>query len=83
MIPDASFTARGAGGHYCLVIPDYDLVIVHRVNTFQRDRSVTSREFGELVVILALCDTALYTGRYYFPVWKWKTVAGQRAVHPD
>jgi len=48
-IPDGSFSARGAGGHYCLVIPKWDLVIVHRVDTFKPGESVSSLEFGTLV----------------------------------
>jgi dihydroorotase/N-acyl-D-amino-acid deacylase len=48
-IPEGSFSARGSGGHHVLVIPAYDLVIVHRVNTDIRGTEVTSREFGQLV----------------------------------
>ena len=32
-IPDGSYSARGYGGQYLIVIPDMDLVIVHRANT--------------------------------------------------
>jgi CubicO group peptidase (beta-lactamase class C family) len=48
-LPDGSFSARGAGGHYILVIPPLDLVIVHRVNTDIEERRVESAQFGELV----------------------------------
>jgi len=47
-LPEGSYSARGAGGHYILVIPRLDLVIVHRVNTDIRDRRVEAAEFGEL-----------------------------------
>jgi len=47
-LEDGSYSARGAGGHYILVIPSYDMVIVHRVNTDMRNR-VSSGEFGTLV----------------------------------
>jgi len=47
ILPDGAYTARGAGGHYLLVIPQWDVVIVHRVNTFVGDR-VTTSEFGTL-----------------------------------
>ncbi len=47
-IPEGSYSARGARGHYILVIPDYDLIIVHRVNTDISGNSVSSSEFGEL-----------------------------------
>ena len=50
-IPEGSYSARGAGGHYILVIPDKDLVIVHRVNTYE-DNSVASNEFGRLVKMI-------------------------------
>lgn len=48
-LPDGSYSARGSGGHYILVIPPLDLVIVHRVNTDISGRRVESAEFGELV----------------------------------
>ncbi len=48
-VPDGSFSARGAGGHCILVAPDWDLVIVHRVNTFRRENEVTSRQLGQLL----------------------------------
>jgi len=47
-LPDGAYTARGAGGHYILVVPQWDLVVVHRVNTFL-DRSVNARQFGEIL----------------------------------
>ena len=51
-IPEGSFSARGAGGHYILVIPEYDLVIVHRVNTDERNNSVSQGEMGHLVDLI-------------------------------
>jgi len=48
-LPPGSYSARGAGGHYILNIPAMGLVIVHRVNTDIKGRSVTSAEFGELM----------------------------------
>jgi CubicO group peptidase (beta-lactamase class C family) len=51
-IPDGSFSARGAGGHYILVLPAFDLVIVHRVNTDIQGNSVTGQEFGRLVKLI-------------------------------
>jgi CubicO group peptidase (beta-lactamase class C family) len=50
-LPAGTYSARGAGGHYILVIPQLQLVIVHRVNTDER-RSVSAREFGELVRLI-------------------------------
>jgi CubicO group peptidase (beta-lactamase class C family) len=51
-IPDGSYSARGAGGHHILVIPAYDLVIVHRVNTDLEGNSVSGAEFGRLVKLV-------------------------------
>lgn len=51
-IPEGSYSARGAGGHYILVIPGYDLVIVHRVNTDIRGNSVSKGEFGKLTSLI-------------------------------
>ncbi len=51
-LPDGSFSARGAGGHYILVIPAFDLVIVHRVNTDIRGNAVSGAEFGRLVKLI-------------------------------
>ena len=48
-LAEGAFSARGAGGHYILVIPDHDMVIVHRVNTFERGRSVSAEDMGRLV----------------------------------
>ncbi len=51
-LPEGSYSARGAGGHYILVIPALDIVIVHRVNTDIEGRSVKSSDFGELVRLI-------------------------------
>lgn len=51
-IPEGSFSARGSGGHHVLIIPDYKLVIVHRVNTDIRGRDVSSSDFGKLVSLI-------------------------------
>ncbi len=51
-IPEGSYSARGAGGHYILIIPEYDMIIVHRVNTDKRNNSVSSEEMGHLVDLI-------------------------------
>jgi CubicO group peptidase (beta-lactamase class C family) len=51
-LPEGSYSAQGAGGHYVLVIPAYDVVIVHRVNTDIRGNQVNARQFGELVRLI-------------------------------
>lgn len=48
-LPEGSFSARGAGGHFILVVPRLDLVIVHRVNTDEDGRRVESAQFGKWV----------------------------------
>lgn len=56
-LPAGSYSARGAGGHYILVVPAYDLVIVHRVNTDIPGRQVTAAEFGQLVLRILAART--------------------------
>ena len=51
-LPDGAFSASGYRGHKVLVIPQWDLVIVHRVNTFEEGGSVSSAEFGRLVSLI-------------------------------
>jgi CubicO group peptidase (beta-lactamase class C family) len=51
-LDDGSFSARGAGGHYILVLPSRDMVIVHRVNTDVAGNRVASAEFGTLVKMI-------------------------------
>jgi CubicO group peptidase (beta-lactamase class C family) len=51
-LPEGSYSAQGAGGHYLLVVPAFDLVVVHRVNTDLPNRSVAAAQFGELVRLI-------------------------------
>lgn len=51
-LPEGTYSARGAGGHYILIIPKYDMVIVHRVNTDIRGNSVSEKNFGKLVNLI-------------------------------
>jgi CubicO group peptidase (beta-lactamase class C family) len=48
-VPEGTYSARGAGGHYVVVIPSLDLVVVHRVDTDVPDRKVESLAFGALL----------------------------------
>lgn len=50
-LPEGSFSARGAGGHYVLAVPALDVVIVHRVDTDAR-KSVSDAQFGALVNLI-------------------------------
>jgi CubicO group peptidase (beta-lactamase class C family) len=54
-----AYSARGAGGHFILVIPDSDLVIVHRVDTDIRTASVSNEQFGNLVRLILAARTRL------------------------
>lgn len=51
-LKEGTFSARGSGGHYVLVIPEYNMVIVHRVNTDKRNNRVSKTEFGKLVKLI-------------------------------
>jgi CubicO group peptidase (beta-lactamase class C family) len=51
-LPDGSFWAWGTRGHYLLVVPDYDLVVAHRVDTDVPGREVSHKEFGRLLRLL-------------------------------
>jgi CubicO group peptidase (beta-lactamase class C family) len=51
-LEDGSYSARGAGGHYIVVIPRRALVIVHRVNTDLPGAGVGGEDFGRLVQLI-------------------------------
>jgi CubicO group peptidase (beta-lactamase class C family) len=48
-VPPGTYSARGAGGHYVVVIPSRDLVVVHRADTDAKGREVGSLEVGALL----------------------------------
>ncbi len=52
-LKEGTYSARGAGGQYIVVIPDRDMVVVHRVNTFE-DHSVSGRQFGRLLALILM-----------------------------
>jgi len=47
-VPPGTYSARGAGGHYVVVLPALDLVVVHRADT-DAGRKVEGLEFGALL----------------------------------
>lgn len=49
ILPPGSFSAQGAGGHYCLVAPSHQLVVVHRVDTTQAGHEVNRYQTGKLL----------------------------------
>ena len=51
-VPDGSFSAWGAGGHFIAVIPALNIVVVHRVNTDDPAKKVTLEQFGELLRLI-------------------------------
>ena len=51
-VPDGSFSAWGAGGHFIAVIPALRVVVVHRVNTDDPAKKVTLEQFGELLHLI-------------------------------
>jgi CubicO group peptidase (beta-lactamase class C family) len=51
-VPDGSFSAWGAGGHFIAVIPALNIVVVHRVNTDDPAKKVTLDQFGELLRLI-------------------------------
>ena len=52
-VPEGTFMAHGSGGHSVLVVPEYDLVIVHRVDTDVRGgKRVSKEEEGRLVGLI-------------------------------
>jgi CubicO group peptidase (beta-lactamase class C family) len=51
-VKEGTYSARGYGGHYIVVIPEYDMVVVHRVDTFERDNYVIPPQFGKLLRLI-------------------------------
>ncbi len=60
-VGESAYAAHGAGGHYITVLPAYDLVVVHRVNTNDRTlpvggtdagTSIAREEFGRLLALI-------------------------------
>ncbi|MDP9837077.1 CubicO group peptidase (beta-lactamase class C family) [Neorhizobium huautlense] len=58
--PKGSYAAMGAGGHYCLVMPALDMVVIHRVDTDVKGREVSRFGVGKLLrhLLSALDDTS-------------------------
>jgi CubicO group peptidase (beta-lactamase class C family) len=53
-LKEGTYSARGAYGQYILVIPEYDMVIVHRVNSFERGNNVSGSRFGMIVKMILM-----------------------------
>lgn len=48
-VPHGTYSARGARGHYVVVVPERELVVVHRVDTDIPGRKVSAMDFGALL----------------------------------
>ena len=46
-----AFSAKGFGGHFIVVSPELDLVVVHRVNTDILNK-ISSSQFGALLGLI-------------------------------
>lgn len=51
-LPEGSYSARGNRGQYLVVIPKWELVICHRVNSFQKGSAVSRDDFGKLLAMI-------------------------------
>lgn len=51
-LKDGTYSARGAYGQYIIVIPEYDMVIVHRVNSFEEGNLVSFNGMGLLAKMI-------------------------------
>lgn len=52
ILPLGSYSARGAGGHFCLVMPALDCVVIHRVDTDRPGREANRFAIGNLLHLL-------------------------------
>lgn len=48
-LPEGTFSARGSGGHLVLVIPEYQMVLVHRADTDVKGKRIEKEALGSLV----------------------------------
>ncbi len=51
-LKQGTYSARGYGGHFIFVIPDYNMVVVHRVNTYIPGNFVSGRDVGILLRLI-------------------------------
>lgn len=51
-LEEGTYSARGYGGHYIFVIPDRNMVVVHRVNTYIRGNFVPAGAVGKLLRLI-------------------------------
>jgi len=51
-LKQGTYSARGYGGHFIFVIPDRNMVVVHRVNTYINGNFVSGRDVGILLNLI-------------------------------
>jgi hypothetical protein len=51
-LPDGSYWAWGTRGHFLVLVPALNLVVVHRVNSDIHGDDVTDKEFGRLLRLI-------------------------------
>lgn len=51
-VPEGTFSAQGFGGHMVVVVPAYDLVVVHRVDTDIPGNVMGDSQFGLLLRLI-------------------------------
>lgn len=51
-VPEGTFSAQGARGQRLMVIPQYNMVIVHRVNSDIKGNNISSENMGELFKLI-------------------------------
>jgi CubicO group peptidase (beta-lactamase class C family) len=50
--PKGSYAGFGAGGHFCIILPALDMVIVHRVDTDIAGRQLNRHKFGRVLKLI-------------------------------
>ena len=50
-VGEGAYAAHGAGGHYITIMPEYDLVVIHRVNTNDRTLPVGGIDEGTRIPV--------------------------------
>lgn len=51
-LPEGTYSARGSGGHIVLIIPEYQMVIVHRANTDAGGKRIDKEAMGSLLNLI-------------------------------
>ena len=51
-LKEGTYSARGYGGHYIFVIPDRNMVVVHRVNTYIPGNFVSASAVGKMLRLI-------------------------------